>query len=51
MNKHISRRFKMPNIKIYDGAGDPENHVRTFSNAILLLQTTNAIKYRAFPKH
>ena len=49
MNEHISRRFKMPNIKTYDGAGDPANHVRTFSNALLLLQTTDAIKCRAFP--
>ena len=50
MNEHISRRFKMPNIKTYDGTGDPANHVRTFSNALLLLQTTNVIKCRAFPQ-
>ena len=50
MNEPISRRFKMPTIKTYDGAGDPANHVRTFSNALLLLQTTDAIKCRAFPQ-
>ena len=37
MNAHISRKFKMPIIKSFDGTGDPANHVRTFSNALLLL--------------
>ena len=36
MRAHISRKFKMPTIKAYDGTGDPANHVRTFSNALLL---------------
>ena len=36
MRAHILRKFKMPTIKAYDGTGDPANHVRTFSNAMLL---------------
>ncbi|KAK1367259.1 hypothetical protein POM88_042820 [Heracleum sosnowskyi] len=36
MKTAISRKFKMPSIKAYDGTGDPANHVRTFSNALLL---------------
>ncbi|KAL8088417.1 hypothetical protein AgCh_038265 [Apium graveolens] len=48
MNAHISRKFKMPTIKAYDGTGDPANHVRTFSNALLLQPVNDAIKCRAF---
>ncbi|KAL8116199.1 hypothetical protein AgCh_022626 [Apium graveolens] len=50
MNDHISRKFKMPTIKAYDGTGDPANHVRTFSNTLLLQPVNDAIKCRAFPQ-
>ncbi|KAL8149298.1 hypothetical protein AgCh_006344 [Apium graveolens] len=50
MSAHISRKFKMPTIKAYDGTGDPDNHVRTFSNALLLQPVNDAIKCRAFPQ-
>ncbi|KAL8148167.1 hypothetical protein AgCh_005499 [Apium graveolens] len=50
MNAHISRKFKMPIIKAYDGTGDPANHVRIFSNALLLQPVNDAIKCRAFPQ-
>ncbi|KAL8103834.1 hypothetical protein AgCh_028144 [Apium graveolens] len=50
MNAHISRKFKMPIIKAYDGTGDPANHVRTFSNALLLQPVNDTIKCRAFPQ-
>ncbi|XP_074326888.1 uncharacterized protein LOC141664832 [Apium graveolens] len=50
MNTHITRKFKMPTINAYDGTGDPANHVRTFSNALLLQPMNDAIKYRAFPQ-
>ncbi|KAL8146597.1 hypothetical protein AgCh_004356 [Apium graveolens] len=50
MSAHISRKFKMPTIKAYDGTGDPANHVRTFYNALLLQPVNDAIKCRAFPQ-
>ncbi|KAL8116987.1 hypothetical protein AgCh_023241 [Apium graveolens] len=50
MNAHISRKFKMPTIKAYDDTGDPTNHARTFSNALLLQPVNDAIKCRAFPQ-
>ncbi|KAK1401684.1 hypothetical protein POM88_001289 [Heracleum sosnowskyi] len=50
MKTAISRKFKMPTIKAYDGTGDPANHVRTFSNALLLQPTNDAVKCRAFPQ-
>ncbi|KAL8154930.1 hypothetical protein AgCh_000334 [Apium graveolens] len=50
MNAHISRKFKIPTIKAYDGAGDPDNHIRTFSNALLLQPVNDAIKCQAFPQ-
>ncbi|KAK1378310.1 hypothetical protein POM88_025054 [Heracleum sosnowskyi] len=50
MKMAISRKFKMPSIKAYDGTGDPANHVRTFFNALLLQPTNDAVKCRAFPQ-
>nr|XP_017246106.1 PREDICTED: uncharacterized protein LOC108217734 [Daucus carota subsp. sativus] len=50
MAARISRKFKLPTIKAYDGTGDPANHVRTFMNALLLQPVTEAIKCRAFPQ-
>ncbi|KAL8103407.1 hypothetical protein AgCh_027832 [Apium graveolens] len=50
MNAHISRKFKMPTIKAYDGTGDPANHVRTFPNILLLQPVNDAIKFWAFPQ-
>ncbi|KAK1369417.1 hypothetical protein POM88_035509 [Heracleum sosnowskyi] len=50
MKATISRKFKMPTIKAYDGTGDPANHVRTFSNALLLQPANDAAKCRAFPQ-
>ncbi|XP_074374209.1 uncharacterized protein LOC141714596 [Apium graveolens] len=38
----------MPTIKAYDDTGDPANHVRTFSNSLLLQPVNDAIKCRAF---
>ena len=40
----------MPSIKAYDGTGDPANHVRTFSNALLLHTASDALKCRVFPQ-
>lgn len=40
----------MPTIKPHDGTGDPENHVRTFPNALLLEPISDALKCRAFPQ-
>lgn len=50
MNTHIQRKFKTLTIKAYDGTSDPTNHVRTFSNALLLHPMNDAIKCRAFPQ-
>ncbi|KAK1361041.1 hypothetical protein POM88_045515 [Heracleum sosnowskyi] len=50
MKATISRKFKMQTINAYDGTGDPANHVRTFSNALLLQPTNDAVKCRAFPQ-
>ncbi|KAK1401275.1 hypothetical protein POM88_000880 [Heracleum sosnowskyi] len=50
MKIHMSRKFKMSTIKACDGTGDPANHVRTFSNALLLQPTNDAVKCRAFPQ-
>ena len=50
MNERISRKFKLPTIKSYDGTGDPNTHVWTFLNALLLQPVTDAIKCRAFPQ-
>ena len=36
MKVYVSKKFKMPIIKAYDGTGDPAHHIRTFYNALLL---------------
>ncbi|XP_074377946.1 uncharacterized protein LOC141719464 [Apium graveolens] len=38
----------MPIIKAYDGTGNPPNHVRIFSNALLIQPVNDVIKCRAF---
>lgn len=48
METRIPRNFKMPTIKTYDGAGDPANHVRTFSNALLRQIVNDGNKCKAF---
>ncbi|KAK1393811.1 hypothetical protein POM88_012867 [Heracleum sosnowskyi] len=50
MADHVSRKFKMPTINLYDGTGDPATHVRTFSNALLLQPVTDALKCTTFPQ-
>ena len=46
MRANISRRFEMSAIKTYEGIGDLENHIRTFSNALLLQPVSDALKCR-----
>ena len=48
MKVYVSQKFKMPTIKAYDGTGDPVNHIRTFSNALLLQPIIDAIECRTF---
>ncbi|XP_074336267.1 uncharacterized protein LOC141673422 [Apium graveolens] len=41
----------MPTIKAYNGTENPDNHVKTFSNALLLHPVNDTIKCRAFPQN
>ena len=50
MKAYVFRKFKMPTLKSYDGTGDPTNHIRTFSNALLLQLVSDVVKCRAFPQ-
>lgn len=50
MGARISKKFKLPTIKAYDGTGDHVNHVQMFMNALLLQPITEAITCRAFPQ-
>lgn len=50
MKAHISRKFKMPTIKVYNEAGDPTNNIRTFSNALFVHHVSDAIKCRVYPQ-
>lgn len=43
-NVHISRKFKISTIKVYDGMDEPANHIRILSNALLLQPDTDDIK-------
>ncbi|KAK3039053.1 hypothetical protein RJ639_028504 [Escallonia herrerae] len=41
--------FWMPQCDLYDGSGDPGEHVYQFQTNMLLLQVSNAVMRRAFP--
>ncbi|KAK3042622.1 hypothetical protein RJ639_000874 [Escallonia herrerae] len=41
--------FRMPECNLYDGSGDPEEHVYQFQTNMLLLQVSDAVMCRAFP--
>ncbi|KAK3032618.1 hypothetical protein RJ639_036578 [Escallonia herrerae] len=41
--------FRMPQCDLYDGTGDPGEHVYQFQTNMLLLQVLDAVMCRAFP--
>ncbi|KAK3015280.1 hypothetical protein RJ639_005700 [Escallonia herrerae] len=41
--------FRMPQCDLYDGSGDPGEHVYQFQTNMMLLQVSNAVMCRAFP--
>ncbi|KAK3000664.1 hypothetical protein RJ639_020673 [Escallonia herrerae] len=41
--------FRMPQCDLYDGTGDPGEHVYQFQTNMLLLQVSDAAMFRAFP--
>ncbi|KAK3011492.1 hypothetical protein RJ639_012497 [Escallonia herrerae] len=41
--------FRMPQCDLYDGNGDPREHVYQFQTNMLLLQVSDAVMCRAFP--
>ncbi|KAK2996428.1 hypothetical protein RJ639_025248 [Escallonia herrerae] len=41
--------FRMPQCDLYDGTGDPREHVYQFQTNMLLLQVSDAAMFRAFP--
>ncbi|KAK3030414.1 hypothetical protein RJ639_037543 [Escallonia herrerae] len=41
--------FQMPQCDLYDGSGDPGEHVYQFQTNMLLLQVSDAVMCRAFP--
>lgn len=48
VDAHILRKFKMPYVQAYDRISCLANHVRTFSNTLLLHPLNDSIKYREF---
>ena len=45
----LPQKFRMPQIKSYDGVKDPLNHLETFKTLIHLQGVPNEIMCRAFP--
>ncbi|KAK2997564.1 hypothetical protein RJ639_026128 [Escallonia herrerae] len=41
--------FRMPQCDLYDGTGDPREHVYQFQTNMLLLQVSDVVMCRAFP--
>ncbi|XP_014497027.1 uncharacterized protein LOC106758609 [Vigna radiata var. radiata] len=48
MDVRISDQFIPPQFKMYDGTGDPEAHVKSFTNAMAFRTGSDAIWCRAF---
>ncbi|KAK3033121.1 hypothetical protein RJ639_036480 [Escallonia herrerae] len=45
----LPHNFRMPQCDLYDGTGDPGEHVYQFQTNMLLLQVSDAVMCRAFP--
>ncbi|KAK3043916.1 hypothetical protein RJ639_000615 [Escallonia herrerae] len=45
----LPHNFRMPQYDLYDGSGDPGEHVYQFQTNMLLLQVSDAVMCRAFP--
>ncbi|KZV20162.1 hypothetical protein F511_01019 [Dorcoceras hygrometricum] len=48
LNVELPQHFKFPNVGVYDGMEDPEEHLSRFENAVLLHQYADPIKCRVF---
>ncbi|KAK3034132.1 hypothetical protein RJ639_033475 [Escallonia herrerae] len=45
----LPSNFRMPQCDLYDGTGDPEEHVYQFETNMILIQVSDAVMCRAFP--
>ena len=45
----LPKTFKMPNLVIYDGKGDPNNHIDIFKSWMDFEQVSELARCRAFP--
>ena len=49
MNTPLPKTFKMPNLMIYDGKGDPNKHLDVFRSWMNFEQVFSCAQCRAFP--
>ncbi|XP_071933596.1 uncharacterized protein [Coffea arabica] len=45
----LPRRFKIPNIELYDASTDPEDHLSVFLTHMRLQTAADEIRYKTFP--
>ncbi|XP_071911843.1 uncharacterized protein [Coffea arabica] len=45
----LPRRFKIPNIELYDGSTDPEDHLSVFLTHMCLQTAADALRCKTFP--
>ena len=49
MHAPLPKTFKMPNLVVYDGKGDPNNHIDIFKSWMDFEQVSELARCRAFP--
>ena len=49
MSAPLPKTFKMPNLVIYDGKGDPNEHLDVFRSWMDFEQVSSLARCRAFP--
>ena len=49
METEISAKFKLPQLPVFDGIGDPIIHIASFRNKMILQNINDATLCRAFP--
>ena len=49
IDAEIPAKFKLPQLLVFDGMGEPVIHIASFHNNMILQNINDATLYRAFP--
>ena len=49
LNRPLPQKFRLPQLKSFDGSRDPLDHIESFKTLMLLQMTPDEVMCRAFP--